>query len=235
MRWYDGDEPLLIRHAGGEIEGYIYTNSKEAILKALQSGAKVIEVDVCFTSDGVPVLAHDFSPDGKVAVPTHAEFMASKINNRYTPMDLRQLIDLQKSTSAYFFLDPKAGDGARVATYIAKHFSDCDYQRIILQLSSLEDLYAVAHLGKFPFLHYNTAFPNLLTSMPTLVAYGVRTVSVYDGLIRGPETLTKLRENGIHVFTWTVNDRRRYNRLREDGVRGVFTDFLTEADLAPEK
>ena len=47
---------MLIAHAGGLIDGYSYTNSKEALLKSISEGYQYIELDLYGTTDGSIVL-----------------------------------------------------------------------------------------------------------------------------------------------------------------------------------
>lgn len=41
----------LIAHAGGEIDGHIYTNSLEPVQQSIKRGYKFIELDLALTSD----------------------------------------------------------------------------------------------------------------------------------------------------------------------------------------
>ena len=88
-------EPLVfIAHAGGEIEGYVYTNSREALEKSVSEGYRYIELDLQYTADSVLVAAHsweDFntmtglSHKGDTA-PTFADFVSRKIYGKFTPL-----------------------------------------------------------------------------------------------------------------------------------------------------
>ena len=49
-----------IAHAGGEIDGEIYTNSLEALTKSYLDGFRLFELDIIRTSDGHFVAAHDW-------------------------------------------------------------------------------------------------------------------------------------------------------------------------------
>ena len=48
----------LIAHAGGAIDGHVYTNSKEAVLNSINNGSKYIELDFSLTSDSELVCVH---------------------------------------------------------------------------------------------------------------------------------------------------------------------------------
>ena len=45
------DKEFFIAHAAGGIENYTYTNSKEALLNAIENGYKYIELDLYLTTD----------------------------------------------------------------------------------------------------------------------------------------------------------------------------------------
>lgn len=95
--WFISDSPILIAHSGGGINGYVYTNSKEAILQSIASGYRVIEVDVSMTSDGVPVLSHDFRPDHEQlfnSLPTLEVFLNTPMECNLTPLTLSDFVKL---------------------------------------------------------------------------------------------------------------------------------------------
>lgn len=49
----------LIAHAGGCINGKVYTNSKEAVINAIDNRFRYIEMDLYMTSEGDVVCSHD--------------------------------------------------------------------------------------------------------------------------------------------------------------------------------
>ena len=52
-------EPLRVAHAGGGIDGETYTNSYEALDRAVNDGFRYLELDLSFTSDDQLVCIHD--------------------------------------------------------------------------------------------------------------------------------------------------------------------------------
>ena len=54
------DNYKFIAHAGGGIDQYIYTNSKEAIYKSIKNGFKLIEIDLQETDDEIFIGVHDW-------------------------------------------------------------------------------------------------------------------------------------------------------------------------------
>ena len=89
----------LIAHAGGEIEGHIYTNSLEAIKQSIERGYKYIEIDLALTADSVLVAVHDWeefnritgNPHKKDTIPSLEEFQQRIIHGKYTPLTAEQI------------------------------------------------------------------------------------------------------------------------------------------------
>lgn len=92
-------DPILIAHAGGAIDGKIYTNSREALLNAAASGYKYIEFDLHFTSDSVLVATHSWSDFNEQtgfaeygdSVPSAADFFSRRIYGKYTPLSAAEI------------------------------------------------------------------------------------------------------------------------------------------------
>jgi hypothetical protein len=93
---YDGTLKTnrLIAHAGGEINGYRYTNSLEAMNHNYNKGFRFFELDILKTSDNYYVAAHDWKSwstktnyKGPLA-PDIETFNKQKIHGVYTPMDM---------------------------------------------------------------------------------------------------------------------------------------------------
>lgn len=91
----------LIAHAGGGIDKRTYSNSKESLELAYENGFRIFEVDIYMTKDKKYVLTHDSNASNM----TYDEFMNSKIYNKYTPMDLKELIKFM-SEHPYAYIIP---------------------------------------------------------------------------------------------------------------------------------
>ena len=84
----------LIAHAGGVLDGYVYTNSLEALQNAVANGYKYIEADLLLTSDSVLVAAHSWEDFNRMTGNVHrgdsamtlASFQNQRIHGRYTPL-----------------------------------------------------------------------------------------------------------------------------------------------------
>ena len=117
-KWYE--ENRLVAHALGAIEDKKETNSKEAFIHSWGDGYKVMEADFSFTSDGTLVVRHDFDQDsyynleqivnGSTEMNVN-RFSNEKINFRYTPLTVAQLLDLMSQyQDVYLITDTKHTD-----------------------------------------------------------------------------------------------------------------------------
>ena len=97
------DKPFsqFIAHAGGEIDGYTYTNSLEAMNLSYSKGCKIFELDIIETSDGKLVAAHDWAhysiltwkDDYKNSAMLESDFLNLKIYGKFTPMNMQMIND----------------------------------------------------------------------------------------------------------------------------------------------
>lgn len=92
------EEQNYIAHAGGAIDGFTYTNSKEAVEHSIECGIKYIELDLMLTSDSSLVAAHSWADYNKMigsedvdCVPTLEQFKRSKLYGKYTPLAIADI------------------------------------------------------------------------------------------------------------------------------------------------
>ena len=98
------DRSYYIAHAAGAIDGYRYTNCREALLQAINNGYKYIEFDLGLTKDSVLVCLHDWKLFHSMTSHdtineqsiTVSEFKKRKIYNKFTPLTIKDVIAIQK-------------------------------------------------------------------------------------------------------------------------------------------
>lgn len=88
---------IVIAHAGGKIDGKMYTNSLEAMELSYSQGARYIELDINQTKDGHYVATHDWEKwqqqtgyKGQLP-PTLDEFRQYKIEGKYQPLTFKEI------------------------------------------------------------------------------------------------------------------------------------------------
>lgn len=108
--------PEMIAHAGGEIDGIKYTNSREAFLQSIALGYKFIEIDFKETIEGELFGAHstrefrertDLLDIGHIP-PTNAQIRKSKIDGKYTPLFLRDIYEILKNHPDIYLVTDKS-------------------------------------------------------------------------------------------------------------------------------
>ena len=137
----------LIAHAGGEIDGYVYTNSLEALQQASERGYKYIEVDFQMTSDSMLVAAYSWEMfncmtgnenRGDSAMDLR-QFMAQRIYGRYTPLTASMVNDYFMKDSTLYLVTDKISDPAILSEFfpylkkrmVVEAFSYDDYEQLI--------------------------------------------------------------------------------------------------------
>lgn len=124
-------EPQLIAHACGQLDGYNYTNSVEAMENALKNGYKFIEVDLLLTSDSIPVGCHywpDFNemtgyPEMGDSVPSFEDFSNRLIYNRYRPINCNDIVYYLEQYPDWTFVVDKLDDVDILERYFG-HYKD---------------------------------------------------------------------------------------------------------------
>lgn len=89
------EKERFIAHAGGEVDGYKYTNSLEALNNSYKKGFRLFELDIIKTSDGEYVAAHDWDYWAENVgyndiIPVSLEvFLKYKMYKQFTPLSMQ--------------------------------------------------------------------------------------------------------------------------------------------------
>lgn len=236
--WF-ADAPMIY-HAGGEIQGNVYTNSLEAIEETLAEGNYFIEIDLNYTSDGHLVCAHswqDVYPNDYQ--PTLEEFLSSKVQGKFTPITAADLIQIMRDTpEMYLVTDIKNKDICPpIAELVALAEEDPTIlDRFIIQLYTGREKNSVKEI--YPFKDEQFLF--------TLYEWGVwqheaaqicneENISVITAMAdQIPDAdVAMLRDLGFTVYEHTVNRADIANLSLARGVSGFYTDTLSPEDLIP--
>lgn len=243
-QWYDHH---AIAHALGEIDGKEYTNSKDAFLNSYEKGFRVFEVDLMQTTDHVMVARHYWGknlsdPMSKGGDPvSYAKFKKIKLYGKYSSVSLKELFELMdKYPDTYIMTDTKDSDAAaakndfsiivRTAKEMKKEYL---LDRLIVQIYNQPMYHAIKQVHSFRHIVYTTyqqtdvAFSKMIRFCK---ANGVEAVTVPAGSVNDYR-MELLNDAGLYSFTHTVNtlyEAREYMKL---GVYGIYTDFLTSAEV----
>ncbi|MCQ2288047.1 MAG: hypothetical protein MJZ74_03010 [Muribaculaceae bacterium] len=137
------EERNYIAHAGGEIDGFTYTNSKEAVEHSIGCGIKYIELDLILTADSILVAAHSWHDYNKMTgnsdldfVPTLKQFKSSKLHGKYTTLSIMDVDSILHANPGVVLVTDKMSNPAILEKYIQKY-----RERTIVECMSDEDYY----------------------------------------------------------------------------------------------
>lgn len=134
-----------IAHAGGSIDGYIYTNSLEAVQNALDHGITYIELDLEMTSDSQLVASHGWMGCEywlSDVQPSYAQFMEHKVYERFTPIDMYRIDSLLITNPQLSLVTDKISDPKIINCYFGKYKN-----RVWVECFTDEDYYELEKLG----------------------------------------------------------------------------------------
>lgn len=241
--WMEQEGPVLISHALGGIDGKAYTNSREAMELAYENGLRVFEADIQVL-DGDIVLMHDFAAveescglDGDFG---SDEYLASRIYGKYTPMSWQDVLSfMAEHPDVYLVTDTKYNQQPYMSYAIsALTVQTCEYDaslldRMIVQIYSRQMLDIVMDIYPFRSIIYTLYLSE--DSNETVAEFctlsGVRVVTM--SVTRHSQELVDLLETvDVHSLLHTINDPQQAELLLDSGITGLYTDFLTPAQMA---
>lgn len=222
----------LIAHAGGEIYGIRMTNSVQALDNSYSKEFRLFELDIDWTSDGVPVVIHDWGNVNwfmnikySTKPPTFEEFKNMDTILGLKLMDLDILEEwLLEHEDAYIVTDVK-NDNLKMLGIIKKQYSRISSQ-IIPQIYSFEEYDSVKDLG----------YKNIILTKYKIKAtddevidfcqnHSLFGITMYEDIVNAA-VLNKYSELGIPIYVHTINNYNEYVKLRDNGAYGVYTDYF---------
>ncbi len=222
--------PTLIAHAGGDIYGLRYTNSKEALDSSYRDGHRFFEVDFVFTSDGYPVLLHDWESMGRrmfksEGIKTREEFLSAQTLSDLSVMDAELLREWMIShEDAYIVTDAKE-ERIKLHEKLAEILGELK-NRLIPQVHSEEEADALRRLGYERLIFTSYGSDKSHSEIRAFAAkYSVWAVTVTKDML-SEEELVNYRNSNIFVYTHTVNDLWEFEQWMDDGLSGIYTDYF---------
>jgi len=218
----------FIAHAGGVIEGHIYTNSKEALERAYDNGFRLIELDLSKTSDGKLVAVHDWghwkSVTGATSSPppTAQQFLNAPIYSRFTPLTYADVVSFFRKKRDAVLVTDKTNE----FSMLARTFPDPD--RLLVEIFSWDDLKnAVAAGIKHPmpsFLWGKNALEQILKARRI---YGVKFLAVHSSqVLMNPSLMSTLTSQGFCIFAYSSNSTDFVkDQIGGNRIFGIYTDY----------
>ncbi|MGE5190443.1 MAG: glycerophosphodiester phosphodiesterase [Gemmatimonadota bacterium] len=215
--------PIVVAHRGAPDRAL--ENSRASFALAVADGADMIEFDVRLSGDGAPVVVHDArtgrtaKENVPVAAATAARLRGVRLKNGEPLPFLPEILDLVGGRVPVN-IEAKA-PGAMAAA--ARALRDAGYPGEVLLSSALRDecLAACALLPDIPC--------GLVTRRPSAsdVAFcrrrGLPSIHPDHRALSVLRT-RRVKEAGLRLLPYTVNDAARFLRLVDSGADGVFSD-----------
>lgn len=242
--WLEKDEPVLIAHALGGIDGQIYTNSIEAMELAYENGLRVFEADFQIV-DGELLLLHDLARGVEMCGLesedfSSEDFLASSIYGKYTPATWSDILPfLAEHPDAYVITDTKYGKQPHMSYVISALVAETmEYDaslldRVIVQIYNQQMLDVVMDIHPFKSVIYTLYMsPDSIERVMAFCAKsGVKAVTMHDsGLTE--EIISDLDTISVHSLVHTINEPQQAEQFVASGVSGIYTDFITPSDMA---
>ncbi len=240
----------LVAHALGSVDSVEGLNCLEGFLEHYKAGVRVFEADLRMTSDGQVVLRHDWRAEmqegvDEAHIPTLEEFLAKPVLGRYTPLSFRGLLLLMAQyPDVCVITDTKLTDAETVTMQFRAMVDDARalglsylFDRMVIQVYSPAHhsvVDAVHHFPYYIYTLYQESFGGDEDAFRSKAVYcqenGILGITISDDRWDSDYLpIASWRE--LKVFVHTVNDESRVRRLLQDGVSGVYTDFLDPGDL----
>ena len=204
---YSTDSSRFIAHAGGKIDGRVYTNSREALDNSYSNGFRLFELDILQTSDNVFVAAHDWEHWAKIAgyegqlPPDSQKFAALKIFRRYTPLTMDDINGWFREHSDAILVTDKINTPVKFAGKFV------DKSRLMMELFNWDAVEMAANEN------IRSAMPNgwILNEIKgDKVAYlkrlGITDMSVSRQTLKNQkELIEQIVSAGIHIYAFNAN------------------------------
>ena len=216
---------LIIGHRGAA--GYEPENTIRSILKGIECGASVVEIDVRRTKDGVIVLMHDETVDrttngrGKVSELSLVEIRQLDAGKGEKVPTLLEVLELLKAMNISLIIELK----------------EVGYEKEVISLVRERDMMDRVYITSFNRIAINRVIKeesdvkvglifssNALMNLKIAAKMGLDLVLPKYKLVNR-NFLKSCRRFGFKVFTWTVNRVKDVIEMYRLGVDGIVTDY----------
>ena len=149
-------EAELVAHAGGVLDGYVYTNSREALEMAADSGCRFIELDLMMTADSVLVAAHSWELFNRITgfghkgdeAPVFSDFISRRIHGRYSPLSADSINSFFMRNPGLFLVVDKTSS----PLVLNRYFPELK-ERMVVEAFSYDDYCTLVDEGYFRVLY----------------------------------------------------------------------------------
>lgn len=221
---------VKIGHRGAK--GFEPENTLVSFERAIEMGADGIELDVHLSLDGHLIVIHDETidrtTDGKGIVNqlTLEKLKSFRINENLEIPTLEEVLDLVNQR-CFVNIELKNHETAeKVVQVIEKYISDKNWNHAHFITSSFD----WNALQQVQFLNDDIRIGVLTeTDLDLAISFArfLKAEALHPNFqLLTNEYVTSIKEKGILVFPWTVNEVDNIQKMKDFGVDGIITDYL---------
>ena len=226
----------FIAHAGGAINGNIYTNSLEALDANYEKGFRLFELDILETSDGHLVAAHDWEGWSKMTgysgeiPPSLEDFRKLKIYGKYSSLDMAAIKRWFADHSDAILVTDKINKPAKFAGQFAFN------ARLMMELFTLDAVLEAKSLDLLSVMpNWDVVMDLGEEKLEKLLELGITDVAASRHVI--PENqalLTDLKRAGIRVYVYNLNETETDSEMYIlcNALNHVYGMYADEFDLS---
>lgn len=236
-----------IAHALDGIDGKTYLNSIDGFYQTYAKGYRVFEMDLLLTKDNILVGKHQWGwklsdPTTKKGDPvSYQKFKGTKIYGKYTPtslLDMFYVMDRYKDF--YLMTDSKNDEIADVKkdfTILVQTAKNAKKEylldRMIIQIYNQQMFQTIKQI--YPFKHFvYTTYKQRDAAFYKMVKFcktnGIEAICSPQNDINDYR-MEILQKEGIYAYTHSVNSSYLAKEYMKLGIYGVYSDFLTPAQI----
>ncbi len=238
-----------VAQALGGIDGFAYTNSKEALENSYNNGFKLFEADVKLTSDKKLVLVHGWTKkdyeqrlgleyNEENPVMDYNTYMSSKIQGKFTPLSFKDLTDfMNEHEDIYVMIDIGNKSYEETKEIYTKIVEDCNndskiLNRLIVCGHTTEMIKAIKECYEFKLINLYWAEEDKREGkikteekfIKYCKDYGITSLSTSTDIFT--EKLGRLmKKSNIIVYVFTENDENKSKDILKNADL-VGTDFI---------
>lgn len=190
----------FILHAGGSVDGHIMTNSLDSLNSNYDKGYRYFELDILKTADGSYVAVHDWASWITNSlkykkIPTHSEFMSTKIKSRFEPLDFDSINDWFKKRNDAYLITDKIDD----VDFVYQNFYDKN--KVIMELFNIDNIKKAIKYDMNFLINWRIV-PDLKKDHPDLIKK-IKFAAV--SYITPKSTIDFLNKNNIKSYVFHLN------------------------------
>lgn len=222
-------QTLNIGHRGAK--GHIAENTLESVKRAMELGVDGVEVDVFKCKSGEIVVIHDETVNrttngkGKVEGFTLEELKSFVVEGKYKIATLQEVLDLLDANYIFNIELKGTNTAGSVNDIVVDYIKNRGWKKDQFIVSSFEwnelrDFYKL-----------NTKIPiGILTEEDPLKAINIarelNAVAIHPYFkYLNKKVVDSIHDEGLKVYTWTVNKPEDIKKMIDAGVDAIITDF----------